>query len=30
MTVANKLLKQVFEVVKNKTLFDRNYYKKIS
>jgi hypothetical protein len=28
--VANKLLKQVFGVVKNETLFDRNYYKKIA
>lgn len=28
IAVANKLLKQVFGVVKNKCLFDRNYYKK--
>ena len=28
--VANKLLKQVFGVVKNECLFDRNYYKKIA
>jgi transposase len=28
IAVANKLLKQVFGVVKNETLFDRNYYKK--
>jgi len=26
--VANKLLKQVFGVVKKECLFDRNYYKK--
>jgi transposase len=30
IAVANKLLKQVFGVVKNETLFDRNYYKKIA
>ncbi len=30
IAVANKLLKQVFGVVKNKTLFDRNYYKNIA
>lgn len=30
IAVANKLLKQVFGVVKNKCLFDRNYYKKIA
>ena len=29
IAVANKLLKQVFGVVKNVCLFDRNYYKKI-
>lgn len=28
MAVANKLLKQVFGLVKNECLFDRNYYKK--
>jgi transposase len=28
IAVANKLLKQVFGVVKNECLFDRNYYKK--
>lgn len=28
IAVANKLLKQVFGVVKNETLFDRNYFKK--
>ena len=28
--VANKLLKQVFGVVKNECLFDRNYYKKLA
>lgn len=30
IAVANKLLKQVFGVVKNETLFDRNYFKKIA
>ena len=30
IAVANKLLKQVFEVVKNGCLFDRNYYKKVA
>ena len=30
ITVANKLLKQVFGVVKNGTLFDRNYYEKLA
>ena len=30
IAVANKLLKQVFGVVKNERLFDRNYYKKIA
>ena len=30
IAVANKLLKQVFGVVKNKCLFDRNYYVKIA
>ena len=30
IAVANKLLKQVFGVVKNECLFDRNYYKKIA
>ena len=30
IAVANKLLKQVFGVVKNESLFDRNYYKKIA
>lgn len=30
IAVANKLLQQVFGVVKNETLFDRNYYKKIA
>ena len=30
IAVANNLLKQVFGVVKNKCLFDRNYYKKIA
>ena len=30
IAVANKLLKQVFGVAKNETLFDRNYYKKIA
>jgi transposase len=30
IAVANKLLKQVFGVIKNETLFDRNYYKKIA
>lgn len=30
IAVANKLLKQVFGVVKNDCLFDRNYYKKSS
>lgn len=30
IAVANKLLKQVFGVVKNETLFDRNYYKKLA
>jgi len=30
IAVANKLLKQVFGVVKNKCLFDRNYYKIIA
>ena len=29
IAVANKLLKQVFGVVKNESLFDRNYYKKV-
>ena len=29
IAVANKLLKQVFGVIKNECLFDRNYYKKI-
>ncbi len=28
IAVANKLLKQVFGMVKNECLFDRNYYKK--
>ena len=28
IAVANKLLKQVFGVVKNECMFDRNYYKK--
>ena len=28
--IANKLLKQVFGVVKNEYFFDRNYYKKIA
>ena len=28
IVVANKLLKQVFGVVKNGCMFDRNYYKK--
>ena len=28
IVVVNKLLKQVFGVVKNECLFDRNYYKK--
>ena len=30
IAVANKLLKQVFGVVKNETLFNRNYYKKVA
>ena len=30
IAVANKLLKQVFGVVKRETLFDRNFYKKIA
>ena len=30
IAVANKLLKQVFGLVKNECLFDRNYYKKIA
>ena len=30
IAVANKLLKQVFGVVKNECLFDRNYYGKIA
>jgi transposase len=30
IAVANKLLKQVFGVIKNECLFDRNYYKKIA
>ena len=30
IAVANKLLKQVFGVVKTETLFDRNFYKKIA
>ena len=30
IAVANKLLKQVFGVVKNECMFDRNYYKKIA
>ncbi|RZL44715.1 MAG: hypothetical protein EOP00_19235 [Pedobacter sp.] len=30
IAVANKLLKQVFGVVKNECLFDRNFYKKIA
>jgi transposase len=30
IAVANKLLKQVFGVVKNETLFDRHYYKNIA
>lgn len=30
IAVANKLLKQVFGVVKNECLFDRNYFKKIA
>ena len=30
IAVANELLKQVFGVVKNECLFDRNYYKKIA
>ena len=30
IAVADKLLKQVFSVVKNGCLFDRNYYKKIA
>ena len=30
IAVANKLLKQVFGVVKNERLFDKNYYKKIA
>jgi transposase len=28
IAVANKLLKQVFGVVKTETVFDRNFYKK--
>jgi hypothetical protein len=30
IAVANKHLKQVFGIVKNECLFDRNYYKKIA
>ncbi len=30
IAVANKLLKQVFGVVKNECLFDKNYYKKVA
>jgi len=30
IAVANKLLKQVFGVVRTGTLFDRNYYEKIA
>ena len=30
IAVANKLLKQVFGVVKNESLFDRNYFKKVA
>jgi len=30
IAVANKLLKQVFGVVRNECLFDRNYYKKVA
>ena len=30
IAVANKLLKQVFGVVKNNCLFDRNYFKKLA
>lgn len=30
IAVANKLLKQVFGMVKNECLFDRNYYKKLA
>ena len=30
IAVANKLLKQVFGVVRTETLFDRNYFKKIA
>ena len=30
IAIANKLLKQVFGIVKNETLFDRNYFKKIA
>ena len=30
IAVANKLLKQVFGVVKNDCMFDRNYYKKVA
>ena len=30
IAVANKLLKQVFEVVKNESMFDRSYYKKVA
>ena len=30
IAVVNKLLKQVFGVVKNECLLDRNYYKKIA
>jgi len=30
IAVANKFLKQVFGVVKNECLFDRNYYRKIA
>ena len=30
IAVANKLLKQVFGVVKNESMFDRNYYKKVA
>ena len=30
IAASNKLSKQVFGVVKNECLFDRNYYKKIA
>ena len=30
IAVANKLLKQVFGVIKNDCMFDRNYYKKVA